>query len=97
MIIIVFDKPIATASLSTCAALFSTELASLGSKPSCTWSDSRHLEISPDVDANIKPGHTLTFKTDVIKRDQLFSKVLNQTMTIAAPDNPVTPAAVIVG
>ena len=97
MIIVAFDTPIATSLLTTCAAIFSTGLPSLGSNPTCSWSDSRHLAISPDVDASIQPDNTLTFQTDVIKQDQMFSKVLNAALTVLAPENPVQPVPVIFG
>jgi hypothetical protein len=96
-IIVAFNSPIAASQLTTCAAIFSTGLSSLGTSPTCSWSDARHLEISPDVDAAIEPSNSLTFVTDAIKQDQMFSKVLNGAQTISGPENPVQPAALIVG
>ena len=49
------------------------------------------------MDATIEPGNSLTFATDTIKQDQLFSKFLNGGVTITAPASPVTPVPVIVG
>ena len=96
-LIVAFDHAIATAQLDTCSAIFSTGVNTLGTSPSCVWTDGRHLEISPDVDGTIEPSNTMTFQTDVIKRDQLYSKVLNSQLTFLAPANPVTPVPVIVG
>ena len=72
-------------------------MTALGTNPTCAWSDGRHLEISPDGDATIQPQNTLTFKTDIIKQDQMFPKFLNGLVTILPPGNPVKPVPVIFG
>ena len=97
LINIAFDKPISTSSLRECADIFSTGVSSLGSSSGCSWSDPRHLVITPGVDATVEPTNSLTFKSGSVKQDETYSKAITGFVIITAPSNPVKPVPVILG
>ena len=97
LIHVAFNRPIAVSSLTTCAHIFSTGLALLGTSPSCTWSDSQHLVIAPSDDATIVPSDSLTFKANSVKRDEMFGKALSGSVTVSGPDHAVEPVPFIMG
>ena len=99
LINVVFNKDVDRSSLARCDDIFeSASVLLLGTSPDCSWSDGRHLTISPGTSTQILPDNRLTLKADAVKRGgELYSKYATGSVNVDSPANPEWPVAVIIG
>ena len=99
LIDVVFNKDVDRSSLARCDGIFeSATVLLLGTSPVCSWSDGRHLTISPGTSPSILPNNTLTLKADAVKcRGELYSKYASGSAIVGDPANPVQPKSIIIG
>ena len=94
-----FDKVVDKSTLATCGAIFdSVSVQLLGTSPDCSWSDGRHLTITPGAGVTVVAGSSLTLKANAVKSGgEEYSKYASGSVSVSAPTNPVEPVSVIVG
>ena len=94
-----FDKDVDKSTLATCGAIFdSVSVPLLGTSPDCSWSDGRHLTITPGAGVTVVAGSSLTLKANAVKSGgEEYSKYASGSVSVSAPTNPVEPVSVIVG
>ena len=94
-----FDKVVDKSTLATCGAIFnSVSVQLLGTSPDCSWSDGRHLTITPGAGVTVVAGSSLTLKANAVKSGgEKYSKYASGSVSVSAPTNPEEPQSVIVG
>ena len=94
-----FDKDVDRSTLASCGAIFdSASVQLLGTSPDCSWSDGRHLTITPGAGVTVVAGSSLTLKADAVKSGgEKYSKYASGSVSVSAPTSPEEPESFIVG
>ncbi|XP_046551912.1 mucin-19-like [Haliotis rubra] len=93
-VVVTFSAPVATASLTSCAAVFQ-DVSSLGSSATCSF-QSRTIMLIESTTAAI--DSSLTLKTGAVKAfGETYAIAASGTITLAKGSNPLKPTGMIRG